>query len=177
MYFLEISTHFCCFSAHIPYTSAYSSSCLFIQTKPEREMLISFFIKAGDFSCIQWSQLQSGAKAIKLSGSFKVYCLATQLERETPQLSMHRNSPSWSFILNTSGLQYWPLKFIVSHYTWLVQLAVQLLSYTNKWWCSSRFYWHSLDPCHQIQLRTVHPLLTELSYQLQPFAQGPANLC
>lgn len=111
-----------------------------------------------------------GQRQSKVSGSFEVCCLATQLQKETPQLSKHRNSPFESFIFNTSGLLCWPLKFILLHYTWLVQLAVQLCSHTNKWQCSSRFYWHSLDPCQKIQLRTVCPLLTELSYQLGPFA-------
>lgn len=63
--FLKRFPRFCCFSAYIPHTSAYSSSCLLIETQPETEMLIPLFIKAGGFNCIHWSQLESGAEATK----------------------------------------------------------------------------------------------------------------
>ena len=118
-----------------------------------------------------------GQRLSKASGSFQLYYLTIQLQSGTSQLYKHRNSPFPSFIFNTSGLRCWPFKLIISHYTRQVQLAVQLLSYTNTWRCSSRFYWHFLDPRQQIQLMTVHPLLTKLSYQLgQPFAQRPVKL-
>lgn len=174
-YFLEISTRFCCFSAHIPHTSAYSSSCLFIQTQPETEMVIPSSSKLVALVVSTGLNYKVGQRQSEARGSFKIYYLTIQLQKGTSQLSKHRNSPFQSFIFNSSGLQCWPFKFIISHYTQQAQLAVWLHSYT--WQCSSRFYWHSLDPRQRIQLMTVHPLPTKLSYQLrQPFAQHPAKL-
>lgn len=137
---------------------------------PSSSKLVALAVSTG----LNW---KVGQRQPKASSSFEICYPTIQLQRGTSQLSKHRISPFRSFILNTSRLRCWPFKFIISNYTWQVQVAVQLLSYTNTRWCSSRFYRHSSDPREQTQLLTVHPLLTKLSHQLgQPLAQRPVNL-